>query len=101
MRCVVHVSFPPEPFNQAARHGTAGRTLRQILDEIKPEAAYFTTMDGRRGAILVVDLKEPSDMLRLAEPWLLSFNAIIEIQPVMTLQDMEKAGMDAIADRWK
>jgi hypothetical protein len=32
-----------------ARNGTAGPKMKAILDDIKPEAAYFTEFDGHRG----------------------------------------------------
>ena len=54
--------------NTAVRKGTAGERIQQILAEIKPEAAYFTEYDGRRGAILIVDVAEPSRIPSLAEP---------------------------------
>ena len=40
MRALIHVRFPNEPFNSAVRKGTAGDTIKRILDEIKPEAVY-------------------------------------------------------------
>jgi hypothetical protein len=49
MRFVLHISLPVEKFNQAVRDGTAGEKMRQILEETKPEAAYFCAKDGKRG----------------------------------------------------
>ena len=46
---LLNVSLPHEPFNAAVKDGTAGQRLSRILDEIKPEAVYFTEMDGKRG----------------------------------------------------
>ena len=75
MRALIHVTFPIEPFNSAVRKGTAGDILKRILDEIKPEAAYFTENNGQRGAVLVVDVADPSKVPAIAEPFFLSFNA--------------------------
>ena len=65
------VSFPPEPFNTAVRKGSAGETIDKILKAIKPEAVYFTEQDGRRGAILIVNMESPAQVPSLAEPWFL------------------------------
>ena len=54
--------------------------MKKILDEIKPEAAYFGERDGKRGGILIVDLNNPSEVPRLAEPWFLTFNAEVEFR---------------------
>ena len=100
MRTVLHVKFPHEPFNTAVRKGTAGERLKQILAEIKPEAAYFTEYGGRRGAVLIVDVADASKIPSLAEPFFLSFNADVEFHMTMTPEDLGKAGLDAIGKKW-
>ena len=49
MRMLMNVDFPIEPFNTAVRDGSAGPKIQKILEAIKPEAAYFTERNGRRG----------------------------------------------------
>jgi hypothetical protein len=66
--------------------------LQSILAEQKPEAAYFTEMDGRRTGIIIVDVKDPSQIPALAEPYFLAFNAEVGFHPAMTAADLEKAG---------
>ena len=100
MRVLLHVKLPPEPFNTAVRKGTAGERIQQILAEIKPEAVYFTEYDGRRGAILIVDVADPSKVPSLAEPFFLSFNADVEFHMVMTPEDLGKSGLDSIGKKW-
>ncbi|HXI02968.1 MAG TPA: hypothetical protein VNI57_07300 [Candidatus Saccharimonadales bacterium] len=100
MKGIVHVKFPHEPFNAAARDGSAGQKLNRILEETRPEAVYFTEYDGRRGAILIVDVKESSQIPALAEPWFLTFNADVEFHIAMTPDDLKKAGLDALGKKW-
>ncbi len=100
MRFIMHISLPPEKFNEAARDGSVGKKMARILDDAKPEAAYFTSMDGRRGGYIVVNLAQASDIPRLAEPWFLNFNATVEFLPAMTPEDLQKAGLDELAKRW-
>ena len=101
MRFVMHVSLPVEKFNDALRAGTAGQTLGRILEEIKPEAAYFTAADGQRGGFLIVNMESTSEMVRLAEPFFLNFDAKVQFLPCMTPQDLQNSGLDAIAAKWK
>ena len=100
MRMLMHVKIPHEPFNTAVRKGTAGETIQRILAEIKPEAAYFTNYDGQRGAILIVDVPDPSKIPALAEPFFLSFNADVQAHIVMSPDDLGRAGLDAIGKKW-
>ncbi len=100
MRMLLRVSIPHEKFNEAVRKGTAGQILGRILEDIKPEAAYFTEMDGKRTAILIVNLEEPSRIPALAEPFFLQFDADCEWHIVMKPDDMKKAGLEAIGKKW-
>ncbi len=100
MRMLVHVKFPHEPLNAAVRSGTAGKTIQRILDEIKPESVNFTEYNGRRGAIMIVEVANPSDVPRLAEPWFLSFNADVEFHIVMSPEELGRAGLDTIGKKW-
>ena len=100
MRMMMQVEMPLEPFNTAVRNGTAGPTMKKILDDAKPEAAYFGERDGRRGGILIVNLDTPSDVPRLAEPWFLNFNAEVKFRVVMTPEDLAKADLNALGKKW-
>jgi tRNA G18 (ribose-2'-O)-methylase SpoU len=59
---LLEVVVPEEPFNNLVRKGTAGETIKKILDATKPEAAYFTDHHGHRSALLVVDVPEASSI---------------------------------------
>lgn len=100
MRMLMYVKFPIEPFNTAVRKGTVAETIRRILDETKPEAAYFTDHDGHRGATLVVQVKDATDIPRLSEPWFLHFNAEIQFHIAMTPEDLGKADLGALGKKW-
>jgi hypothetical protein len=93
MRMLLRVSIPVEAGNAAAKAGTLGSTIEQILADLKPEAVYFMADDnGQRSGSIVFDLKDPSQIPAIAEPWFLAFNAKISLRPVMTPQDLAKAG---------
>ncbi|MGD1064172.1 MAG: panthothenate synthetase [Terracidiphilus sp.] len=100
MRMMMMVEFPLEPFNSTVRNGTAGPTMKKILDDAKPEAAYFGERDGKRGGVLIVDVAKPSDVPRLAEPWFLSFNAEVKFRVVMTPEDLAQADLNALGKKW-
>jgi hypothetical protein len=97
---LLNVSIPHEPFNTAVKDGTAGQKLGRIVDEIKPEAVYFTEQHGQRGAVMIVEMSDASKIPALAEPWFLTFNANVEFRVVMTPDDLQKAGLDGIGKKW-
>jgi hypothetical protein len=100
MRILMNVKIPHHTFNAALKNGTAAAKLGRILDEIKPQAAYFTEHDGHRGAVLVVEMADPSKIPALAEPWFLAFEADVQFRIAMTPEDLKKSGIDEIAKRW-
>lgn len=100
MRMLMFVAFPLEPFNTAVRNGTVAATMKKILDDAKPEAAYFTELDGRRSGVLVVDLPSTADIPRLAEPWFLAFNAEVKFRAAMTPEDLGHADLTALGKKW-
>ena len=100
MRMLLNVKFPHEEFNKAVRDGSVGNKIRRILEDAKPEAVYFTEHNGQRGAILIIDLIDPSKVPALAEPWFLTFNADVEFHIVMTPEDLQKAGLEELGKKW-
>lgn len=100
MRMLLNVVLPNEPFNAAVRKGTVGETIGKILDATRPEAVYFTEQDGHRGAILIVNVEDPSKVPALAEPWFLHFNADCKFRIVMTPEDLQRAGLPELGKKW-
>ena len=96
MRMLVYFENPPEPFNTMVKKGTAGPTLKKIMESIKPEAAYFHARNGKRGGTLIVDMPDTSYIPRIAEHFFLAFESSVEFVPVMTPEDLEKAGLDEL-----
>ena len=74
--------------------------MNRILEETRPEAVYFTEQGGRRGAIMIFDLADPSRVPAVAEPWFLIFNADVEFHIVMAPEDLRKAGLGEIGKKW-
>ena len=97
---LLNVTIPNDSFKAAVKDGTAGQKLGRILGELKPEAVYFTEQQGRRGAILIVDIADPSKIPAVCEPWFLSFNADVELRIVMSPEELQKAGLDEIGKKW-
>lgn len=100
MRMLLNVHFPHEPFNTLTRKGTVGKILQRILEDARPEAVYFTEQNGTRGACLVLQVENSSQIPKFAEPWFLNFNADCQFRIAMTPQDLQEAGLDDLGKKW-
>ncbi len=100
MRMLLQVKIPHEAFNAAVRDGSVGGKMKQILEETKPEAVYFTEYDGQRGAIMIINLNDPSEVTKFAEPWFLSFNADVQFHIAMSPEDLGRAGLEKLGKKW-
>jgi len=100
MRLLLNVKIPHDKFNAAVKDGTVGQKMQRILAELKPEAVYFTEHQGHRGAIMIVNVEDPSKIPFFAEPWFLLFNADCEFRVVISPEDLAKAGLEALGKKW-
>jgi hypothetical protein len=81
-----------EEGNAALKDGSLPQTIQSVLEDLKPEAVYFGAIEGARGAYLVVDMDDASQLPAITEPIFLGFGATVQITPVMTPEDLQKAG---------
>lgn len=90
MRFLMKVSFPVEAGNAAAKKDGL-KAIQSILEEQKPEAAYFVAQNGKRTAFLIINMEDASEIPGIAEPWFLALHAEIEVIPAMVAADLQKA----------
>ena len=100
MKMLLTVEFPPEPFNSLVRSGKAGGLIGRILETIKPEEAYFTEQDGKRGGIFVINVQSPSEVPAFSEPFFLNFEADCKFRILMSPEDLQKAGLQELGKKW-
>jgi hypothetical protein len=94
MRMLLKVQMDVEAGNRAIEDGSLAETLDRVMGQIQPEAAYFTAIDGKRTALIFFDLKEPSQIPPVAEPFFRTLNAAVDFTPAMTREDVQ-AGLQS------
>jgi len=96
MRTMMTITIPVAAGNAAITSGKIGPILERAFEQLKPEAAYFSTGHGSRQAMFVFDLADTTDIPSIAEPFFLELEADIKLCPVMNAEDL-KAGLAKMA----
>jgi hypothetical protein len=90
VRTMIRLTIPVEAGNRAFQSGTLQKTIMDLIERLKPEAAYFLPERGMRTAMLFVDLKDPSEIPAIAEPLFETLHAGVEFLPVMNVDDLKR-----------
>ena len=94
MRFLAKVTIPVEKGNAAIKDGSLPKIVQAIMTEQKPEAAYFTEINGQRTALIFVNIEETAKIPFIGEHWWLAFGGSVEFHPAMVAEDLMKAGPD-------
>jgi len=70
MRFMISARVPTEQTNALIQEGRFSQTFQSILEDLQPEAAYFTDVDGARGGYFIVNVDDPSELAAKTEPLL-------------------------------
>lgn len=91
MRLMLKFTIPVEKGNQAEKDGTLGAAIDALMKEVNAEAAYFALEHGKRMGIVIFQETDQARMPVINEPLFAALNANIEIQPVLTSEDLQRA----------
>jgi len=102
MRMMIKFSFPVKPGNDLVGSGKVAKIFQSLMEDLKPEAAYFYPVDGQRGGLMVVNVNDSSDLAKFGEPFWLGLQADISVTPVMNGEDLQKglSGIPAMVKRY-
>jgi hypothetical protein len=89
MRTLLRAVMSVQAGNRVIRDGKIGAIMEQAMADLKPEYAYFTTVDGNRAAHFIFDLKDPTDIPRFAERFFQELDAEVTFQPVMNAEELK------------
>ena len=91
MRMMLRWTVPVERGNETIKDGSLAQTIESLLEELKPEAAYFWPENGERAGLMVFDMADPTQIPQIAEPLFLNVDAAVDFAPVMNADDLKKA----------
>lgn len=96
MRMMMRVQMDTETASKGIADGSMPRGLEQMMAALKPEAAYFSMLNGNRTAFIVFDMTDSWQLPPMLEPLFSQLKAKIDIGPAMNLDDLKK-GLSALS----
>jgi hypothetical protein len=90
MRMMARVEFGLEKGNEVLKSGAIQDIFNKVMDQLKPEAAYFGPVNGTRGCYLVVDMDDSAQLPAFSETLFAEMHAKIEWFPVMNVDDLQR-----------
>jgi hypothetical protein len=82
--------MPTEHGNKLLQDPDFAKKLEGMLNQIKPEAVYFTPVEGDRGIYMIINLASADMIARTFEPVWQTLNCKLDLTPVMELSDLKK-----------
>jgi hypothetical protein len=90
MRLMLKFAIPVERGNAAAKDGTLGQAIENLIKATKADAAYFTMVNGKRGGMIFFEENDTTRLPQINEPMFAALDAAIEIVPVLMLDELKR-----------
>ncbi|MFC9506085.1 DUF3303 family protein [Streptomyces sp. NPDC057002] len=90
MRVMLKATLDTDKANEALRAGKMPQIMQEAMERLKPEAAYFGPMGGRRTCFMVFDMQDSSQLPPALESFFTDLNAEVEVCPIMNSDDLRK-----------
>ncbi|MFD0070469.1 DUF3303 family protein [Streptomyces sp. NPDC059944] len=90
MRVMLRATMDTDKANELISSGKLAELMQETMEHLKPEATYFTTIDGNRACFMVFDMQDTSQIPLIAEPFFMKLGARLELAPVMNAEDLQK-----------
>ena len=90
MRIMLQFTIPVEKGNVAVADGSISQAIKDLVNQVQPEAAYFYLRNGKRCGLVIFEETDVTRLTAINEPLFAKLNAEIDIQPVLILEDLLK-----------
>jgi hypothetical protein len=90
MRMMLRAIMDTQLSNKTIENGELPKIIDSLIDELKPEAAYFSPHSGRRSCVMVFDMQESSQLPSIVEQLFQAMGAEVEVQPVMNREELRQ-----------
>ena len=91
MRMMLRWTVPVQKGNEMISDGSMQALTEKLTKQLKPEAAYYMAHNGKRSGSIFFNMKDSTDIPRIAEVLFQGADADVEFIPVMNGDDLKRA----------
>ncbi|GAA2106519.1 hypothetical protein GCM10009759_44830 [Kitasatospora saccharophila] len=95
MRTLIVAEIDTEKSNELITSGKMPEMMGRMMEQLRPEAAYFYPLNGHRGFTLVVDVDQESALVTTMEPLWMRLGAKVTVTPCMSADEL-RAGIEKL-----
>ncbi len=88
MRTMLSVHIDAIKGSEALRAGAMQKAIMGFVEKFKPEATYFTVVEGMRTGFFVFDMKSSQQMPEVGEAFF-DIGCKVVLTPCMTAEDLQ------------
>jgi len=88
MKMLLRMVIDATKGSEAIKSGAMQKAIGNLIEKLKPEAAYFASDSGMRAGFLVFEMKSANQQVEIAEP-LFDLGCEIHLTPCMTPEDLQ------------
>jgi hypothetical protein len=92
MKFLFEIKIPTEIGNKKLKEGSMLKDISKVVDQIHPEAVYFSATGGKRGIYLIVEMKNSEKFPEIAEQFWLNLQADVYVDLVLDADEFKRAG---------
>lgn len=102
MRHMIKFSIPVDEGNGLVKSGKIGENFQSIMEDFKPEASYFFTENGQRSGLMILNITDSADLVKVVESFWFGLHADVSVTPVLNGEDLAKglAGIGGVVKRY-
>ena len=68
MRLMLRFTIPVEKGNEALADGSISRIIKDLVDQVQAESAYFYVQDGKRSGTIIFEESDVTRLTAINEP---------------------------------
>jgi hypothetical protein len=88
MKMLLRMVMDATKGSEAIKSGAMQKAIGDLIEKLKPEAAYFATDRGMRAGFMVFEMKSANQQVEIAEP-LFDLGCEIHLTPCMSPEDLQ------------